>query len=60
MSEDDVATMRRLVTELAETTATLRDLGDRADLPAVERNAARLEGVIEQLDRNLPPELDEA
>lgn len=59
MPDDDVAAMRGLVADLAETTATLRELGDRADLPAVERSAARLQGVIEQLERNLPPELDE-
>lgn len=49
--------MADLVDELATTTARLRELGDREELPAVERNAARLAGVIEQLERNLPPEL---
>lgn len=56
---DALEEMRELVDELAETTAALRALGDREDVPAVERNAARLQGVIEQLDRNLPPELVE-
>ena len=58
MPEDDaLAEMAALVEELAATTAELRSLGEDADLPAVERNAARLQGVIEQLERNLPPEL---
>lgn len=56
---DALTEMRELVDELAETTAALRQLGDREAVPAVERNAARLQGVIEQLDRNLPPELTE-
>lgn len=49
--------MRALVDELAEDAAALQALGEEADVPAIERNAARLQGVIEQLDRNLPPEL---
>lgn len=49
--------MRTLVDELAETAAELREVGEEEDLPAIERNVARLEGVIEQLDRNLPAEL---
>ena len=54
---DELAEMAGLVEELAETTERLRTLGERADVPAVERNAARLVGVIEQLQCNLPPEL---
>lgn len=54
---DELAEMAALVEQLAETTAEIRDRGERADVPAVERNAARLAGVIEQLERNLPPEL---
>lgn len=58
MPDDDaLEEMRVLVDELTETTATLRDRGERAGVPAVERNAARLAGVLEQLERNLPPEL---
>lgn len=49
--------MRARVDRLADEAAALRELGDREELPAVERNAARLAGVIEQLSRNLPPEL---
>lgn len=56
---DSLREMRELVDELAERTAALRELGEREDVPAVERNAARLQGVIEQLDRNLPPEISE-
>lgn len=56
---DAVHEMRELVDELTETTAALRQLGEREAVPAVERNAARLQGVIEQLDCNLPAELVE-
>lgn len=48
--------LRELVDRLTETTAQLRELGEREDIPAVERNAARLEGVLDQLRQNLPPE----
>lgn len=54
---DALEEMRALVEDLADAAEALRELGEREELPAVERNAARLEGVIEQLDRNLPPEL---
>lgn len=54
---DALEEMADLTDELAATTARLRELGERESIPAVERNAARLAGVIEQLERNLPPEL---
>lgn len=54
---DAAAEMRALVDELAETTAALREQATNEDIPAIERNATRLMGVIEQLERNLPPEL---
>lgn len=49
--------LRERVDRIEAETAALRDLGDRENLPAVERTATRLSGVLEQLARNLPPEL---
>lgn len=57
--QDALKEMRALVDELTETTEQLRELGEREDLPAVERNAARVDGVLDQLRRNLPPELSD-
>lgn len=48
------------VDDLTATAETLRQLGEESDLPALERNAKRIEGIADVLDRNLPPEtLDE-
>lgn len=51
--------MRDRVDRLDDEAESLRELGEREDLPVVERTAARLSGVIEQLSANLPPELFE-
>lgn len=37
----------------------LRALGEEADVPVIERNAKRIEGVATTLSDNLPPELTE-
>jgi len=42
---------------LNATVARLRELGEEADLPAIERNAKRVEGVASALSDNVPPEL---
>lgn len=60
MTEDpDSASMAALVEEIAAATADLRTLADEADVPAVERNAARIEAVVGVLRMNVPPELHE-
>lgn len=56
---DRLEEMRERVDDIAEATAHLRELGEREDFPAVERNARRIEGVLAMLDGNLPPELVE-
>lgn len=56
----DPQTYREIAEEierLEAATARLRELGEEADLPAVERNAKRVEGVVETLADNVPPEL---
>lgn len=44
---------------LLTATERLRALGEEADVPAIERNAKRIEGVATTLSDNLPPELTE-
>ena len=60
MSDRD--TYREMAEEIARleaATERLQELGEAADLPAVERNAKRVEGVVESLADNVPPELYE-
>lgn len=47
------------VEDLTEAVEALRRLGDEEDIPAVERNAKRIEAAVDILDRNLPPETRE-
>lgn len=61
-AEPDRDALRELaarIDRLAETTEELRDLGEEHGIPAVERNAKRIEGVVEALERNVPEELIE-
>jgi hypothetical protein len=61
-TEPDREALRELadrIDRLAETAAELRDLGEEHGIPAVERNAKRIEGVIDALERNVPEELVE-
>lgn len=44
---------------LRETAAELRELGEAHGIPAVERNAKRIEAVVEVLEGNVPEELVE-
>lgn len=47
------------IERLEGATARLQELGREADLPAVELNAKRVEGVVETLADNVPSELYE-
>lgn len=47
------------IEKLNEAVARLQELGEEAELPAIERNAKRVEGVATTLSDNLPPELTE-
>lgn len=47
------------IDRLTEAAARLQELGDDADLPAIERNAKRVEGVATTLADNVPRELTE-
>lgn len=58
MPEDaDIQSLRERIEEIDRAAADLRDLGERGGIPAVERNAARIEAVVRILEANVPPEL---
>lgn len=54
---DDVQEIRERIDEIAEAAERLQELGDRQNVPAVERTAKRIEGTLTTLDNNVPPEL---
>lgn len=56
---DEYAEMAALVEELDAASAELRAIAADADVPAVERNAARVQAAVRVLSLNLPPELRE-
>lgn len=54
------ATIRELrehIDELADHAAALRECGEQANVPAIERNAKRIEDTVAMLDMNVPTEL---
>lgn len=60
LSESDEAALAELadrIERLAETTEELRELGEAYEIPAVERNAKRIEAVVEVLEQHVPREL---
>lgn len=60
MPDDDrFAEIAAEIEELSRAAEQLRKLGVDHDLPAVEKNAERVEGVAAALEDNVPPELYE-
>lgn len=55
----DVEELREHIDELAARAAALRECGEQAGFPAVERNAKRIEATVAMLKMNVPPELQE-
>lgn len=55
----DIHELREHIDELATHAAALRKCGEQAKLPAIERNAKRIEDTVATLDMNIPPELRE-
>ena len=47
------------IEKLNDAVGRLRELGEEVGMPAIERNAKRIEGTAETLSDNLPPELTE-
>lgn len=58
-STDAIEEIAAQVEQLSETTARLRELGEREEFPAVVHTAERIDGVVATLESNLPPELVE-
>jgi hypothetical protein len=56
---DDLAEARARIDALRETAAALEAFGERAGMPAIECNAARIDDVAAILAMNVPPELVE-
>lgn len=50
----DPAELRRKIDDLEETAAELRSDGDELGIPAIERNAKRIEDTIAILRQNVP------
>jgi hypothetical protein len=53
----DVRELREHIDALAAHAAALRECGEQAELPAIERNAQRIEDTVAMLEMNVPPEL---
>lgn len=56
--DPDIEELRERVAALEAATAALREYGEDNDVPAVERNAARIEGTVSVIKRNVPEKPD--
>lgn len=54
---EDLADARERIEQLRDAAAALEAFGEREDVPAIERNAARIDDVAAMLAMNVPPEL---
>ena len=52
--EYDIEELHRLVADLDEATTALREYGDENDIPAIERNAKRIQGTVGIVRQNVP------
>lgn len=55
----DLAAARARLEQLRTAATALEAFGEREGIPAIERNAARIDDVAAMLAMNLPPELVE-
>lgn len=53
-SDPDVEALLERVEDLEAAVAALREFGDEHDIPAIERNAKRIEGSTEAIRQNVP------
>jgi hypothetical protein len=56
-NDDTVRELREHIDELSAHAAALRECGEQAEFPAIERNAKRIEDTVAMLDMNVPAEL---
>lgn len=57
LTDEELREIRDRIEAIEAATDRLRELG--ADVPAIERNAARIQGTLGMLDAEVPPELVE-
>lgn len=57
--KQDYETLLELIESLQQTTDEIEGWGTENEFPAVERTAVRLQGTIDTLEQNVPPELAE-
>ncbi|MFC6726453.1 hypothetical protein ACFQE1_19205 [Halobium palmae] len=55
----DIDELRERVADLRDAAAALREYGEDNEIPAVERNAKRVEGTVSVLEQHVPEPLDE-
>jgi hypothetical protein len=55
--DEALEAIRERIEDLLDAAATVRELGAEHDIPAVERDAKRVEDVAATLDLNVPEEL---
>jgi hypothetical protein len=56
-SHDHIEQIDERIDDLERAAADLRELGEAASNPAVERTATRVEGVVAAVRRQVPPEV---
>ncbi len=59
VSDDDLTEIAAEIEAIREATERLRKLGENTDIPAIERNAVRLQGTLRTLEMEVPPEVFE-
>jgi hypothetical protein len=59
INDVDAHELREHIDELTAHAAALRECGEQANFPAIERNAKRIEDTVAMLDMNVPAELQE-
>ena len=59
VSDEDLEAIATELERIRESADRLRELGEESDLPAVERNAIRLQGTLRMLEAQFPPEIHE-
>lgn len=59
VSDEDLEAIATELERIRESADRLRELGEESDLPAVARNAIRLQGTLRMLEAQFPPEIHE-
>lgn len=57
--ETDLDDLADRIETLADAAADVREFGEANDIPAIEKNAERIEGVVAALRQNVPGGLDD-